>query len=88
MTTPLSRIAALFVLNRWYQNEADRARDAYARPEEVWRRSVAEAWRLKSPTEDRMRFPQATLVDRGVPRVNMTKKVSFVDISNSWLNLC
>ena len=70
MTTPLSRIAALFVLNRWYQNEADRARDAYARPEEVWRRSVAEAWRLKSPTEDRMRFPQATLVDRGVPRVN------------------
>ena len=70
MTTPLSRIAALFVLNRWYQNEADRARDAYARPEKVWRRCVAEAWRLKSPTEDRMRFPQATLVDRGVPRVN------------------
>ena len=75
MTTPLSRIAALFVLNRWYQNEADRARDAYARPEEVLRRCVAEAWRLKSPTEDRMRFPQATLVDRGVPRVKLNESI-------------
>ena len=37
---------------------------------------MAEAWRLKSPTEDRMRFPQATLVDRGVPRVNETPKIS------------
>ena len=69
MTTPLSRIAALFVLNRWYQNEAVRARDAYARPEEVWRRCVAGAWRHESPTEDRTCFPQATVVDRGVPRV-------------------
>ena len=34
-------------------------------------------WRLKSPTEDRMRFPQATLVDRGVPRVKVQNLPSF-----------
>ena len=70
MTTPLSKIAALFVLNCWYQNEAFRERDAYARPEEVWWRCVAGAWRLESPTEDETCFPQATAVDLGVPRVN------------------
>ena len=70
MTTPLSKIAALFVLNRWYQNEAVRARDACARPEEVWRRCVAGAWRLESPTEDGACFPKATAVDLGVSRVN------------------
>ena len=65
MTTPLSKIAALFVLNRWYQNEAGRARDAWARPEKVWQRCVAGACRLKSPLENNACFPLSTLVDSG-----------------------
>ena len=70
MTTPLSKIAALFVLNRWYQNEAVRARDACARPEKVWRRCVAGACRLKSPMENNACFPLSTKVARGRSRVN------------------
>ena len=71
MTTPLSKITALFVLNRWYQNEAVRARDACARPEKVWRRCVAGACRLKSPMENNACFPLSSKVARGWPRVKL-----------------
>ena len=48
---------------RWYQNEADRARDAWVRPKKVWQRCVVGAWRLESPTEKNTCFPLVT----GVP---------------------
>ena len=73
MTTPLPKIVALFVLNCWYQNEAVRARDACARPEKVWGRCVAGAWRLESPKEDGACFPKATGVALGALRVKKPK---------------
>ena len=42
----------------------------------MWRRCVAGAWRLESPTEDGACFPKATAVDLGVSRVK-SKKVDL-----------
>ena len=66
MTTPLSKMIALFVLNRWYQNEAGRARGAWARPEKVWWVLVdwSRPWKI-------MRVFRCRLRSRlGGPRVN------------------
>ena len=54
MTTPLSKIAALFVLNRWYQNEAVNSTEFFKKQEYTLKLRAGSSLANVAPQRDEM----------------------------------